>query len=157
MISDTVRRKARFYSALRCLELQIAAPLEDHPAVSRFDRLQDLRAAVEAADRAYRDMMHDNHNFKPQRFFEASGLADVKLKKLRDWWFEAATAYEAVIEVERRHAQYQDIIFQWTGPIEQLARWQALRDQCVEILKAWDARQGRDQRQRTTYRLNVRV
>jgi hypothetical protein len=145
MISDTVRRKARFYSALRCLELQIAAPLEDHPAVSRFDRLQDLRAAVEVANQTYRDMMHDDHHFKPKRFFEASGLADVTLKQLRDWWFETATACEAVIEVEHRHAQYQDIIFPWTGPIEQLAKWKALRDQCLEILKAWDAWQGRDQ------------
>jgi hypothetical protein len=86
MISDEVRRKARFFRALRCLEAQIAAPLEDHPAMSRFDRLQHMRAAIEAASHAYRQMMHDDHRFAPDRYFEASGFADVKLRQLRAWW-----------------------------------------------------------------------
>ncbi len=52
MISGEVRRKAIFYRALKILEAHIAEPLEDHPAMSRFDRLQDMRAAIDGAEKA---------------------------------------------------------------------------------------------------------
>lgn len=138
MISGEVKRKAIFYRALKILEAHIAEPLEDHPAMSRFDRLQDMRAAIDGAEKAYRQIMHDDHRFRPDRFFEASGFADLKLRKLRAWWMETATSDEAIVEVRQRHREYLDIIHHYIGPAENLSRWIALRDQCAEIIKQWD-------------------
>ncbi|TCV46105.1 hypothetical protein [Agrobacterium tumefaciens] len=78
------------------------------------------------------------HRFRPDRFFEASGFADIKLRQLRAWWLETATGDEAIIAVRQRHRGYLDIIHHYTGHAENLSRWIALRDQCAEIIKQWD-------------------
>lgn len=138
MTSDPVKRTARLSSAIRRLKTEIDAPLVDHPAITRFERLQDLRAALAEADHAYREALRDDCHLRPIAFFEASVLADIKAKELRQWWLQRATREEAVVEVRRRRAEYTDIIQHFTGPTAHLPKWQALRDQCAEILESLD-------------------
>lgn len=138
MISDAIRKIARLSAATRRLKAAIDAPLVDHPAVSRFERLQDLRVAIAEADHAYREALKQDYSLKAVAFLEADVLASVRLQELRQWWLQTATPEEAIAEVRHRHAGYVDIIAHYTGPAENLAKWCVLRDHCAEIMEAWD-------------------
>ncbi|RFC69621.1 hypothetical protein [Mesorhizobium denitrificans] len=138
MTSDPVKRAARLSAATRRLKAAIDAPLVDHPAMSRFERLQDLRVAIAEADHAYREALKEDYSLRPIAFFEADVLASVRLRELRRWWLHTATSDEAIVEVRHRHAEYVDIIAHYTGPPENLVKWRVLRDHCAEIIQAWD-------------------